>query len=78
MNGAQFFTKFDASNGYWQIPADNESSDLLTFATTFGRYKSKRMPYEIHSASEIFQLILNRVHCKTVKLNVLSCINIIK
>ena len=61
MNGAQFFTKLDASNGYWQIPVDNESSDLLTFATTFGRYKFKRMPYGIHSASEIFQLEISKI-----------------
>ena len=61
MHGAKFFTKLDASNGYWQIPVDNESSDLLTFATTFGRYKFKRMPYGIHSASEIFQLEISKI-----------------
>ena len=61
MNGTQFFTKLDASNGYRQIPVDNESSDLLTFATTFGRYKFKRMPYGIHSASEIFQLEISNI-----------------
>ena len=61
MNGAQFFTKLDASDGYWQIPVDNESSDLLTFATTFGRYKFKRMPYGIHSVSEIFQLEISKI-----------------
>ena len=61
MNGAQFFTRLDASNGYWQIPVDNESSDLLTFATTFGRYKFKRMPYGIHSASELFQLEISKI-----------------
>ena len=61
MNGAQFFTKPDASNGYWQIPVDNESSDLLTFPTTFGSYKFKRMPYRIHSASEIFQLEISKI-----------------
>ena len=55
------FSKLDASNGYWQIPVDNESSDLLTFATTFGRYKFKRMPYGIHSASEIFQLEISKI-----------------
>ena len=61
MNGARFFTKLDASNGYWQIPVDSESSDLLTFATTFGRYKFTRMPYGIHSASEIFQLEISKI-----------------
>ena len=60
-NGARFFTKLDASNGYWKIPVDSESSDLLTFATTFGCFKFKRMPYGIHSASEIFQLKISKI-----------------
>ena len=56
MSGAKFFTKLDASSGYWQIKVDQESSKLLTpFATPFGRYCFKRLPYGIHSASEIFQ-----------------------
>ena len=61
MHSARFFTKLDASKGYWQIPVDHESSDLLTFATCFGRYKFNRMPYGIHSASEIFQLEISKI-----------------
>ena len=55
MSGAKFFTKLDASSGYWQIKVDQESSKLLSFATPFGRYHFKRLPYGIHSASKIFQ-----------------------
>ena len=55
MSGAKFFTKLDASSGYWQIKVDQESSKLLSFTTPFGRYRFKRLPYGIHSASEIFQ-----------------------
>ena len=55
MAGAKYFTKLDASSGYWQIKVDEESSILLTFATPFGRYRFKRLPFGIHSASEIFQ-----------------------
>ena len=55
MKGAKFFTKMDASNAYWQIVVDEESSKLLTFNTPFGRYKFKRLPFGIHSASEICQ-----------------------
>ena len=61
MHGARFFTKLDASNGYWQIPVDHEYSDLLTFATCFGHYKFNRMPYGIHSASEIFQSEISKI-----------------
>ena len=55
MHGAHYFTKLDASNGFWQIRVDNESADLLTFDTPFGRYRFKRLPFGIHSASEVFQ-----------------------
>jgi len=36
MSGAKYFTKLDASNGYWQIKVDKDSSKLLTFATFMG------------------------------------------
>ena len=54
LSGACYFTKLDASNGYWQVRLDDESSHLLAFNTPFGRHK--RMPYGIHSASEVFQV----------------------
>ncbi len=55
MADACFFTKLDASSGYWQIKVDKESSKLLTFNTPFGRYRFLRLPYGVHSASEVFQ-----------------------
>ena len=55
MAGAQYFSKLDASSGYWQVKVDDESADLLTFGTPFGRYRFKRLPFGIHSASEVFQ-----------------------
>ena len=51
MCGACFFSKLDASLGYWQIKVDEESSHLLVFSTPFGHYLFKRLPYGIHSAS---------------------------
>ena len=55
MHHTKFFTKLDASSGYWLIKVDEESSKLLTFSTPFGRLRFKRLPYGIHSASEVFQ-----------------------
>ena len=51
MSGACYFSKLDASSGYWQIRVDEESSNLLTFGKPSGRYRFKRLPYGIHSAS---------------------------
>ena len=41
LNGAKLFTVFDASNGFWQVELDDESSSLTTFNTPFGRYRWK-------------------------------------
>ena len=55
MNEAKYFTKLDASSGFWQIPLDDSSSYLCTFATPFGRYRFCRLPFGIKSAPEVFQ-----------------------
>ena len=55
MLGAKYSLKLDASWGYWQIKVDKESSNLLTSGTKIGRFYFKRLPYGIHSASEVFQ-----------------------
>ena len=56
MSNAKFFTKFDASNAYWQVPVDYESSKLLTFNFPNGRYRFLRMPYGIQSASDVAKI----------------------
>ena len=60
MSGVKF-SKLDASSGYWQIEVDKESSSLLTFGTTIGRFRFKRLPYGIHSASEVFQKTISSI-----------------
>ena len=42
MSGAKYFSKLDDSSGYWQIKVDRESSNLLNFGTTIGRFRFKR------------------------------------
>ena len=49
---AKFFTVLDALKGYHQCPLDEDSQDLTTFITPFGRYKYLRAPYGISSISE--------------------------
>ena len=55
ISGACFFSKLDASSGYWQIKLDEESSHLLQFGTPLGCYHFRRLHYEIHLAREVFQ-----------------------
>ncbi len=49
---AQIFTKLDAKKGYHQCLLDEESQDLTTFITPFGRFKYLRAPYGLSSISE--------------------------
>ena len=41
-NTARFFTTFDATNGYWQVPLDKDSQKLTTFVTQWGRFQFLR------------------------------------
>lgn len=51
----KIFTVLDEKDGYWQVKLDKESSLLCTFNTPWGRYRFKRLPFGIKSASEVFR-----------------------
>ena len=59
--GAQYFSKLDASSGFWQIPLHPESSKLTTFITPFGRFCFNRLPFGITCAPEIFQGLMTNL-----------------
>ena len=56
---AKVFSTVDLRAGYWHCVLDEESSLLTTFATPYGRYKWRRLPFGLSVSSEIFQ---KRVH----------------
>ena len=55
MKDCKVFSTLDAKSGYHQLPLDEESSLLTTFITPYGRFRFRRLPFGITSASEIFQ-----------------------
>ena len=61
MPKAKYFAKFDATQGFYQVGLDEQSSELCTFATPFGRYRFKRLPFGIKSAPEIYQKVMDTV-----------------
>jgi len=61
MAGANYFSKLDASHGFWQLKLDPESSRYTTFNTPFGRYCFLRLPFGIKSAPEIFHRAMESI-----------------
>ncbi|XP_052755373.1 uncharacterized protein LOC128201708 [Galleria mellonella] len=54
LHGACYFSVLDANSGFWAVQLDEESVDLCTFATPFGRYQFLRLPFGINCSSEVF------------------------
>ena len=49
---AKYFTTYDATHGYWQIPIAEESRALTTFVTPWGRFKFLRGPMGLVSTGD--------------------------
>ncbi|KAI7800948.1 hypothetical protein IRJ41_015739, partial [Triplophysa rosa] len=59
--GAQYFSKLDASQGFWQLKLHEDSTKYCTFNARFGRYSFLCLPFGIISASEIFHRAMEHV-----------------
>jgi len=68
---AKVFSSVDASNAFWHLCLDEESSKLTTFETPFGKFRWLRLPYGVSPAPELFQ---RRIHEALSGLKGVACI----
>ena len=61
IEGSCYFTKKVANSGFWQIKLEEQSRELTTFITPFGRYMFKKMPFGISAAPEFFQRQMSKI-----------------
>ena len=61
LTGPKYFSKLDASSGYWQLKLNDKSSYLTTFNTPSRRYHFRRLPFGLISAQDEFQHKMDEV-----------------
>jgi len=57
----RFFSKFELSKGYWQVPVHEQDRDFTTFICHRGLLKFRVMPFGLVNASATFSRLMRRV-----------------
>ena len=60
-SGKNIFTSIDLLSGFWQIKADKETQEKLSFSTSFGQYTWTVMPFGVKTAPATFQRMMDKV-----------------
>jgi hypothetical protein len=59
--GAEYFTAFDLTDGYWQVAMDSVGRRIYSFQTHQGNWQMLRIPQGAKNSAAIFQLVMNEI-----------------
>ena len=61
LSGAQWFTTLDLASGYWQVEVKSEDREKTAFATAYGLFQFRVMPFGLCNAPSTFQKLMETV-----------------
>ena len=58
---AQYLSTLDLTRGYWQVPVSANAQHKTAFASPFGLFEFKRMPFGLQGAPATFQRMMDKL-----------------
>ena len=69
LSSDRYFSKFDLSKGYWQVPMREQDKDLTTFVCHRGLFRFTVMPFGLVNAPATFSRLMRRLLRNTQNLD---------